>query len=625
MLHIAPALCYAPQPLSTPRGRYLAALAEAKAAEAEYLAAEVARREMEAIRRRLEAIQLYKQEQELLHRSRYGRTPYAYNHPLFDLDALRRQAEEDEYLRLFSIRQAKADEERRRQAEVARTGAFLECQTSMPRHCLCHEELKQALPVSHRSALACSAAKAVAAPIAAKPKPAQFRDIHEQSANLFGLTAKEAKEQCTQPASVKPKLSAQTPAQSKDIHEQFANLFCFTAKEAKEHCTQQASTPSQVAPSLEERLASRLNNESSSEVKDTIQTVLSSLRGTGSSSMTQSSSTETKSPTSSAPSDPAPTDSTDPSEDVAKSMSEVRRIEAAFRDLTASFTFPAQLDFVDTHPDPDTPASSDSEASATSHLAYTSRNKAVRSYEHALSKLLAQLDAVDSFGDESLRAMRKDVVIRVERTLEALEKEVEGRWRRSLALEAKSDNVEADEPVPAQPAVVPEEPTPAPPEAAPSQNDSTPSVDVPEAEDTSSSFAAKDADVVASEHSGGPSTPVSLPTAVPLHASAELNTTDDSSTPTSTVDAADDDSERSDASATPVSHSAMVATEAAIDSNPLEDSSESAVEVASEHAGASTTSIPLSSTLTAAAVTDSCPACDSSPSTPAVDVAPERA
>jgi hypothetical protein len=51
-------------------------------------------------------------------------------------------------------------------------------------------------------------------------------------------------------------------------------------------------------------------------------------------------------------------------------------------------------------------------------LTYTARNAPVRYYEHALSALLGQLDAIESSGSERVRERRKEVVGRVEKALE---------------------------------------------------------------------------------------------------------------------------------------------------------------------------------------------------------------
>ncbi|KAF7327832.1 BAG domain protein [Mycena kentingensis (nom. inval.)] len=93
----------------------------------------------------------------------------------------------------------------------------------------------------------------------------------------------------------------------------------------------------------------------------------------------------------------------------------VKRIEQALARLTAQFVFPPQLDF-----------SLDAKAPS---LPFTHCNAPVRRYEHALSELLAELDAVESSGDAEVRKERRRVVGLVERELDALERVVEGRWK----------------------------------------------------------------------------------------------------------------------------------------------------------------------------------------------------
>ncbi|KAF8887790.1 hypothetical protein BD779DRAFT_1470566 [Infundibulicybe gibba] len=193
-----------------------------------------------------------------------------------------------------------------------------------------------------------------------------------------------------------------------------------------------------VESSLKKELESRLNNEYATEVRDTIQALLASLA---------------ESPSAPAPSLPSSkssgkgkgkaaesTEGRPPTpHDVDHSMSDVRNIEAAFAALESDFTFPPQLDFIAPAPSQDRPASPASDSgSSTSRLAFTARNHPVRFYEQALSTLLVELDAIDSFGNEALRSKRKEVVGRVGHALEELEKEVEGRWRSRAAKEAKS-------------------------------------------------------------------------------------------------------------------------------------------------------------------------------------------
>lgn len=127
----------------------------------------------------------------------------------------------------------------------------------------------------------------------------------------------------------------------------------------------------------------------------------------------------------------APDDTT--SSDLSTSLATVNSVETAYRSLVDEFTFPDHLDFTPIS----SPASSDTEQSLTSRLAYTARNAPLRYYEQALSGLLAKLDSVESFGHEELRAKRKEVVGLVEGALEDLEREVEGRWRVKTAKDAK--------------------------------------------------------------------------------------------------------------------------------------------------------------------------------------------
>jgi hypothetical protein len=202
--------------------------------------------------------------------------------------------------------------------------------------------------------------------------------------------------------------------------------------------------------SLKAELESRLNNQYEAEVRDTIQAIFASLAD---SSAPAPEPTSTPAPASASSlsgngkgkgkaseSTPPSTQSTwnATSKDVIDSLNQVHNIEAAFTAVETDFSFPSQLDFLDSHLTPGGSAPSDP---ATSHLAHTSRNYPMRFYEQALGSLLSQLDSVDSFGNEELRLKRKHVVDRVEKALEELESEVEGRWRTKVAKETKSFRV----------------------------------------------------------------------------------------------------------------------------------------------------------------------------------------
>ncbi|KAF8213465.1 hypothetical protein K438DRAFT_1804027 [Mycena galopus ATCC 62051] len=109
-----------------------------------------------------------------------------------------------------------------------------------------------------------------------------------------------------------------------------------------------------------------------------------------------------------------------PVKDVASSSAEVHAIDASFIALSNEFVFPPQLDFTTSAPP---------EESVMAKLSYSAQNQPVRFYHQALSGLLARLDAVESFGDEGLRHERKEVVGRVEGAMDEVESVVEGKWR----------------------------------------------------------------------------------------------------------------------------------------------------------------------------------------------------
>jgi len=104
------------------------------------------------------------------------------------------------------------------------------------------------------------------------------------------------------------------------------------------------------------------------------------------------------------PSQPSPTPRTVPS-----SLSIIEDIRSALTKLSDGFSLPHSLDF------------SDDELNG---LAYTPANAPVRVYEYALNKLLEQLDAVESDGDEEVRVARRAAVKEVEKAIEDVEKRI---------------------------------------------------------------------------------------------------------------------------------------------------------------------------------------------------------
>jgi BAG domain-containing protein len=105
--------------------------------------------------------------------------------------------------------------------------------------------------------------------------------------------------------------------------------------------------------------------------------------------------------------EPSPTSPT--SRTLPSSLSIIQDIRSALTKLSAGFSLPLSLDFSDDEPN---------------GLAYTPTNAPVRVYEHALDKLLEQLDAVESDGDEEVRVERKAAVKEVEKAIEDVETKI---------------------------------------------------------------------------------------------------------------------------------------------------------------------------------------------------------
>ncbi|CAE6505428.1 unnamed protein product [Rhizoctonia solani] len=103
-----------------------------------------------------------------------------------------------------------------------------------------------------------------------------------------------------------------------------------------------------------------------------------------------------------------------------RSHSAISDILKSFSDLKTSFVFPEKLDFLNSPSDPD---------AVTPKLAYTPNNAPLHQYEHLLTGLLTKLDAVESYGQESIRKARKDAVRLIERELEELDIGKLREWR----------------------------------------------------------------------------------------------------------------------------------------------------------------------------------------------------
>lgn len=118
-----------------------------------------------------------------------------------------------------------------------------------------------------------------------------------------------------------------------------------------------------------------------------------------------------------------------PSDETSAAMAAIDHIEERFVNLSYDFKFPTSPDFT----------LSPSTDSATSALLYTPTNAPIRAYEHSLTSLLTDLDAVESFGDDEVRHARKEMVKRIEHALVVLESEKEEAWRVFRGLPAASE------------------------------------------------------------------------------------------------------------------------------------------------------------------------------------------
>lgn len=103
----------------------------------------------------------------------------------------------------------------------------------------------------------------------------------------------------------------------------------------------------------------------------------------------------------------------------AVSLSTIEHIQDSLQTLQSGFVFPTDLDLAR----PESPSGHDSDSE--SDLVFTSKNRTVHAYEHALNGLLEKLDAVESFGDEEIRGRRKAVVGLVEGALKEVGRRVE--------------------------------------------------------------------------------------------------------------------------------------------------------------------------------------------------------
>ncbi|KAF8607916.1 hypothetical protein BDV93DRAFT_519904 [Ceratobasidium sp. AG-I] len=133
------------------------------------------------------------------------------------------------------------------------------------------------------------------------------------------------------------------------------------------------------------------------------------------------------------------------------SLHSIAHLQDKYNSLCSSFTFPSTLAFAPTNNSP---------ASAPT-LLFNPINAPIHAYEHALTGLLTELDAVESFGDDHVRDVRRGLVRRVEAELEGLEERKREMWRRSVG-EVEVPVVVESVPAPVESVEVPVESAPAP-------------------------------------------------------------------------------------------------------------------------------------------------------------------
>jgi hypothetical protein len=220
-----------------------------------------------------------------------------------------------------------------------------------------------------------------------------------------------------------------------DIGQAIRSFISALSTPSQSEATPQTPTASQPA-SLKDQLEARLYSDPDLEIRDTVQALLASLFMAPS---TTPAPTGPETPKGKGKAKvvsfdiPAPTPT---SNDVAHALNSVRNIEASFFVLESDFVFPTTLDLNEDalsikNVGKDSDSDSVSSLSLDQKLAYTARNAPVRYYEQALSSLLVQLDAIESFGNDEVRARRKEIVNKVEKALEEIEKKVEARLQKA--------------------------------------------------------------------------------------------------------------------------------------------------------------------------------------------------
>ncbi|GAA5894141.1 hypothetical protein JCM5296_001022 [Sporobolomyces johnsonii] len=117
----------------------------------------------------------------------------------------------------------------------------------------------------------------------------------------------------------------------------------------------------------------------------------------------------------------------------ADALSQLASLSATLSSLAHSFQVPDSLTFQPTA------------TSSNPKLTYTSNNAPLHAYEERLTRLLTELDGVDSGGDPEIRAQRKRLVHEVERELEKLDAIRRREWERQQQQQQQRERTTAGE------------------------------------------------------------------------------------------------------------------------------------------------------------------------------------
>lgn len=106
-------------------------------------------------------------------------------------------------------------------------------------------------------------------------------------------------------------------------------------------------------------------------------------------------------------------------------------IDANFESNKQNFTLPENLTFQPSPPPSDL-NQAEHHKPPTPKLAFSSNNHDFLAYEHGLLEMLTSIDGVQSGGDLTIRKARKNLVKKIEKELENLDKAREAAWHKSL-------------------------------------------------------------------------------------------------------------------------------------------------------------------------------------------------